>query len=626
MFSAASAACAPCRRLAWGDPAMTRLESNARSPPKRHAQSEPPLAPASPDAMFKSEKSSLKKSASAWWSHMRYILVAALVVSFALHHVAAAVEAKCARGLTVALLDAGGTDAVTKAWHRCFVPNFDDRAFRPFDDWGSWNVYFIRATRLWSSWSTDNAFFAMTLAWFVSSSRGTTRRSKKTDFRGLAYFGLFAAFFLIPALEYQATGHKKLGSWIASFACFALGISLFVTDTRLRHADTISALWFYVVYGLGGLCYIFAIGFLNVSGSPRYGIGLKLLIRFVVDPMIWEAMKTAQRHVALLSPSPGPGLDVINFMGPIINQSVYSRLLLFMMTNDGAVDLLTAQFVISLNELMMNVTLKHRDAFFTRQTLGTATADAVLAARKADSMHVSSILATSFCELAAVATLTSFMATFNLPSSPDTYDDATGAVNLTPPRTTDPVKLTGTAFRLIAIELGFSFLSAFAQYRFHDIDLRRPFDGDGDEGRQGERTEGDDAPPEKRPARMKTTKARDPLALEGPSRSRREHETPSASGAWFRFAALDSRRLRAYFVMAVFFTMCVVGTLLGTLWTVAVCPRVRRSDGHLFFSFCEPTEAKHFPGGPSSQSEGILAWQFDWPPRMRGNQATGAIE
>jgi len=385
-------------------------------------------------------------------------------------------------------------------------------------------------------------------------------------------------------------------------------------------------LWFYVVYGLGGLSYLFAVSFLNAAGGARYGVALKLLIRFVIDPLIWEAMKTAQRHVALLSPSPGPGLDVVGFMGPIINQSVYSRLLLFMMTNDGAVDLLTAQFVISLNELMMNVTLKHRDAFFTRQTLGTATADAVLAARKADSMHVSSILATSFCELAAVATLTSFMATFNLPSSPDTYDDATGAVNLTPPRTTDPVKLTGTAFRLIAIELGFSFLSAFAQYRFHDIDLRRPFDGDGDEGRQGERTEGDDAPPEKRPARMKTTKARDPLALEGPSRSRREHETPSASGAWFRFAALDSRRLRAYFVMAVFFTMCVVGTLLGTLWTVAVCPRVRRSDGHLFFSFCEPTEAKHFPGGPSSQSEGILAWQFDWPPRMRGNQATGAIE
>ena len=95
-------------------------------------------------------------------------------------------------------------------------------------------------------------------------------------------------------------------------------------------------------------------------------MGLKLVIRFIVDPMIWEAMKSAQRHIALLSPSPGAGLDVASFMGPIINQSVYSRLLLFMMTNDGAVDLLTVQFVISLNELMMNLTLKHRDAFFTR--------------------------------------------------------------------------------------------------------------------------------------------------------------------------------------------------------------------------------------------------------------------
>ena len=148
-----------------------------------------------------------------------------------------------------------------EAWHGASSPTSTTERFKPFDDWGSWNVYFIRATRLWSSWSTDNAFFAMTLAWFVSSRRDDVKKTKKADARGLAYFGLFAAFFLIPALEYQATGHKKLGSWIASFACFALGISLFVTDTRLRHADTISALWFYVVYGLGGLCYIFAIGF-----------------------------------------------------------------------------------------------------------------------------------------------------------------------------------------------------------------------------------------------------------------------------------------------------------------------------------------------------------------------------
>jgi hypothetical protein len=621
MLSAASVACAPCRRLAWGDPAMTRLESNARSPPKRHAQSEPPVDPASPDAMFKSEAPSLKKSASAWWSHMRYILVAALAVSFALHHVAAAAEAKCSRGLDVALLDARGASEVTRKWHRCFVPNFDDEAFRPFDDWGSWNVYFIRHTRLWSSWSTDNAFFAMTLAWFVSNAHSrvandkNTKKSSRGFFfsRGAAYFAAFFVFFLVPAVDYQITGHKHLGSWVVSFACFVFGVALFVTDKRFRHTETLTSFWFYVVNGLGGLSYLFAVSFLNAAGGARYGVALKLLIRFVIDPLIWEAMKTAQRHVALLSPSPGPGLDVVGFMGPIINQSVYSRLLLFMMTNDGAVDLLTVQIVISLNELMLNLTIKHRDAVFTRSTLGTATADAILATKKADSMHVSSILATSFCELAAVATLTGFMATFNLPSSPDVYDDATGSVNPTrPPRTTDPSKLTGQAFRLIAIELAFSFLSAFAQYRFHDIDLRRPFDGDGERGDEDKNLSRDE-----KKQKTKETNAK---------RSRLEDEKkPFFFGVKNVFSlSLDKNRLRAYFVMAVFFAMCVVGTLLGTLWTYAVCPRVRRSDGHLFFSFCEPTESKHFPGGPPAESEGILAWQLDWPPRMNGNKA--AIE
>jgi hypothetical protein len=621
MLSAASVACAPCRRLAWGDPAMTRLESNARSPPKRHAQGEPPVDPTSPDAMFKSEASSLKKSASAWWSHMRYILVAALAVSFALHHVAAAAEAKCSRGLDVDLLDARGASEVTRKWHRCFVPNFDDTEFRPFDDWGSWNVYFIRHTRLWSSWSTDNAFFAMTLAWFVSNAHSrvandkNTKKSSRGFFfsRGAAYFAAFFVFFLVPAVDYQVTGHKHLGSWIVSFTCFVFGVFLFVTDKRLRHTETLTSLWFYVVYGLGGLSYLFAVSFLNAAGGARYGVSLKLLIRFVIDPLIWETMKTAQRHVALLSPSPGPGLDVVGFMGPIINQSVYSRLLLFMMTNDGAVDLLTVQIVISLNELMLNLTIKHRDAVFTRSTLGTATADAILATKKADSMHVSSILATSFCELAAVATLTGFMATFNLPSSPDVYDDATGLVNPTrPPRTTDPSKLTGQAFRLIAIELAFSFLSAFAQYRFHDIDLRRPFDGDGERGDEDKNLSRDE-----KKQKTKETNAK---------RSRLEDEKkPFFFGVKNVFSlSLDKNRIRAYFVMAVFFAMCVVGTLLGTLWTYAVCPRVRRSDGHLFFSFCEPTESKHFPGGPPAESEGILAWQFDWPPRMNGNKA--AIE
>ena len=241
---------------------MTRLESggSVSSAPKRHAQSEAPVNPASPDAMFSVEKSSLGKSASAWWSHMRYILVAAFAVSFALHHVALAVQTKCAVGLDVALLASGGPSEVTRKWHRCFVPNFDTRTFRPLDDWGSWNVYMIRATRLWSSWSTDNAPFAMMLAWTLSPATGRGFFGEKEDatgikrflnpgkVRGLLYLTLFVGFFTIPLFDYQATGHKHLISWCLSFACFVCGLWVFISDTRLRDKTTISKLWFYVVY------------------------------------------------------------------------------------------------------------------------------------------------------------------------------------------------------------------------------------------------------------------------------------------------------------------------------------------------------------------------------------------
>ena len=87
-------------------------------------------------------------------------------------------------------------------------------------------------------------------------------------------------------------------------------------------------------------------------------------------------MKTAQRHVAMMNPSPGPGLNTAGIMAPIVSQAVYS-LLLFLLTNDGKVSVITLQLIISLNELMMKLTLKHRDGFFTRTVMGTMAGDAL---------------------------------------------------------------------------------------------------------------------------------------------------------------------------------------------------------------------------------------------------------
>lgn len=140
------------------------------------------------------------------------------------------------------------------------------------------------------------------------------------------------------------------------------------------------------------------------------GVQLKVLIRFVIDPLLWESMKAAHRHAALMNPSPSVGLNAANFMVPIINQAVYSRLLLFLMTSDGAFDVLTVQVVISLNEIMMNLTLKHRDAVFTRLILGSSTADAVLLTERAEEMHAVALIGTTFCELSAIMFITTLMA------------------------------------------------------------------------------------------------------------------------------------------------------------------------------------------------------------------------
>ena len=84
--------------------------------------------------------------------------------------------------------------------------------------------------------------------------------------------------------------------------------------------------------------------------------------------------------------------------------------MLFLMTNDGSFDVLTVQIILSLNELMMNLTLKHRDAFFTRYVLGSTTADAILATEKSEELHAVSLIGSTFCELGAVMFITPLMA------------------------------------------------------------------------------------------------------------------------------------------------------------------------------------------------------------------------
>ena len=317
--------------------------------------------------------------------------------------------------------------------------------------------------------------------------------------------------------------------------------------------------------GMSAMAYIMAIS--NVStATGQYAFAMKLVVRFLFDPILWESLKAAHRHCAMMSPTPGAGLNTPMFMGPIINQAVFSRLLLFVITNDGKTDVITLQLIISLNELMLNSTIKHRDAYFSKLVLGTTTADAYLASDKSEELHAVSCLGNVFSELAAIAFLTPLMAVMNLPSTPTLDDGAT--------RTTDYDELASQCLKLVAIEVGLSFVTMFAQYRFHSIDIGRVF-------KQSE------------------------------AAYRRQVKLSRPDGAKGRNYL--SYKFLVYTVMAVFFATCALNTVMGTMWTLRMCPRVR-SDGHVYFRACLPTEEKHLPGGSSVKGPGILAYNFDWPP------------
>ena len=179
--------------------------------------------------------------------------------------------------------------------------------------------------------------------------------------------------------------------------------------------------------------------------------------------------------------------------------------------------------------------------------MGTVTADAILSSEKSDEMHGVSCLTNTYCELGAVMFLTPLMAVFNLPSSPDLDD-------LSETRTADYKNMGYQALQLIALEVVLSFVTTFAHISF----------------------------PRHRP------RARVPA-------SRTEH---AADAKTRPLARVFTYRFWVYALMSVFFSMCVVGTVLGTCGSTA-CPRVRRSDGHVYFSFANRKRGNTSGGAPS---------------------------
>ena len=76
---------------------------------------------------------------------------------------------------------------------------------------------------------------------------------------------------------------------------------------------------------------------------------------------------------------------------------------------------------------------------------------------------------------------------------------------------------------------------------------------------------------------------------------------------------LFSYRFWVYLTMTIFFFLVACGTVLGSVFAIKMCPRVR-DDGHVYFTLCAPNESRHLPGGPPTELPSILAVNYDWPP------------
>ena len=503
-----------------------------------------------PDAMFHPKPSALVPTIQMWWSHMKYILLFALAVTSVLYLVVYSATRECSRGLTRDVFETHGQTEITRRWMRCYTPNYTADAFKPMESLGAFSVYVVRMVRMWSSTSSDNIFFMHMFTWNLQ--RKTRRWPTKL------YLASAAIYFLVPLIDYSATGYRHLWSWSISFAGW---LASFIAVWAAYETRDMNFIYFIFTYqGMSAMAYIMAIS--NVStATGQYAFAMKLVVRFLFDPILWESLKAAHRHCAMMSPTPGAGLNTPMFMGPIINQAVFSRLLLFVITNDGETDVITLQLIISLNELMLNSTIKHRDAYFSKLVLGTTTADAYLASDKSEELHAVSCLGNVFSELAAIAFLTPLMAVMNLPSTPTLDDGAT--------RTTDVRELASQCLKLVAIEVGLSFVTMFAQYKFHGVDFTRTF-------------------------------------------MRAEKEYARVTGGLKNWR-LFSYRFWVYLTMTIFFFLVACGTVLGSVFAIKMCPRVR-DDGHVYFTLCAPNESRHLPGGPPTELPSILAVNYDWPP------------
>jgi hypothetical protein len=140
--------------------------------------------------------------------------------------------------------------------------------------------------------------------------------------------------------------------------------------------------------------------FLVIVADPNVSAPLKLAVRFVFLPLLWETFRGFERHFTRLNPSPGPCLNLPYFISSTLQESFVSRYVMFLLSAGGAVkSMATVQAILALHELMVNVVQKDRDVHLVKLFLGKQSAEALLVSRKQHDIVALNSIVSSFAEI-----------------------------------------------------------------------------------------------------------------------------------------------------------------------------------------------------------------------------------
>ena len=256
---------------------------------------------------------------------------------------------------------------------------------------------------------------------------------------------------MISILGYHSTYSHivVLNSFSALFLCGA-------TAKEFWNTKGLSWFWTYF-FGPGIIGRPVVEFFLVIVADPNVSAPLKLAVRFIFLPLLWETFRGFERHFTRLNPSPGPCLNLPYFISSTLQESFVSRYVMFLLSAGGAVkSMATVQAILALHELMMNVVQKDRDVHLVKLFLGKQSAEALLVSRKQHDIVALNSIVSSFAEICAIIVISLYLYVFRMASegNEDVVD----------------LKAYGVqAINLIAIEMVLSFFIMYVQQRFHGI-------------------------------------------------------------------------------------------------------------------------------------------------------------